>query len=63
MAVRTDALLAPPKGGYAVELVDPGGIHRMADRHRGPIFGNADGLVAVSGSGLATSQRVVVPKV
>lgn len=63
MAVRTHALLAPPKGGYAVELVDPGGIHGMADRHRGPLFDNADGLVAVSGSGLATSQRVVAPNV
>jgi hypothetical protein len=62
LVVRIDALLAQPGGGYAVEVVDPDGIHRLVDVTVG-IFDDGDGLVQVSGSGLAAGQRVVVPNV
>jgi hypothetical protein len=59
LTVPVDALLARSSGGYAVEMV----AHR-AD-HLVPVslglFDDADGLVQVSGRGLATGQRVVVP--
>jgi hypothetical protein len=60
LVVPVDALLAQPGGGYAVEVVDPDGAHRLVDLTMG-IFDQADGLVQVSGSGLAAGQRVVVP--
>lgn len=61
LVVPIDALLAKPGGGYAVEVVDRGGMHRLVDVTLG-IFDDADGLVQVSGSGLADGQQVVVPK-
>jgi hypothetical protein len=57
-----DALLAQPGGRYAVEVVDSSGVHRLVDVTLG-IFDDADGLVQVSGPGLATGQQVVVPNV
>lgn len=61
LVVPVDALLAQPRGGYAVEVVDPQGIHRLVAVTLG-LFDDADGLVQVSGPGLAAGQRVVVPK-
>jgi hypothetical protein len=55
-----DAVLAQPGGGYAVEVVDPSGVHHLVAVTLG-IFDDADGLVQVSGSALAAGQRVVVP--
>jgi peptidoglycan hydrolase-like protein with peptidoglycan-binding domain len=60
LTVPVDALLARVGGRYAVEVVNPHGVHRLVDVRPG-IFDDADGLVQVSGSGLAAGQRVVVP--
>jgi multidrug efflux pump subunit AcrA (membrane-fusion protein) len=62
LVVPIDALLAQPGGRYAVEVVDSSGVHRLVDVTLG-IFDDADGLVQVSGPGLATGQQVVVPNV
>lgn len=59
LAVRVDALLALSSGGYAVEVIDTGG-RRLVPVHLG-LFDDADGLVQVTGAGLAAGQRVVVP--
>lgn len=58
--VPVDALLALASGGYAVEVVDAGGGRRLVPVSPG-LFDDADGLVQVTGSGLAAGQRVVVP--
>jgi hypothetical protein len=62
LVVPIDALLAQPGDRYAVEVVDSSGVHRLVDVTLG-IFDDADGLVQVSGPGLATGQQVVVPNV
>ena len=59
LAVPTTALLALAGGGYAVEVVAPGGTHRLIAVTTG-IFDDQSGLVQVDGSGLAAGQRVVV---
>jgi Putative peptidoglycan binding domain len=60
LAVPVAALLALAGGGYAVEVVDPSGVHRLVPVELG-LFDDADGLVQVSGSGVKAGQRVVVP--
>jgi Putative peptidoglycan binding domain len=60
LAVPVTALLAQSVGGYAVEVVDAGGIHHLVPVSLG-LFDDADGLVQVTGSGLAAGQQVVVP--
>ena len=60
LVVPVDALLALSGGGFAVEVVDPGGTHHLVPVSTG-LFDDADELVQVSGSGLAAGQRVVVP--
>ncbi len=60
LVVPIDALLAQPGGSYAVEVVGSSGVHHLVDVTLG-IFDDANGLVQVSGSGLAAGQRVVVP--
>jgi hypothetical protein len=60
LVVPVDALLALSGGGYAVEVAGPGGAHHLVDVTPG-LFDDADGLVQVTGSGLAAGQRVVVP--
>jgi hypothetical protein len=60
LAVPVNALVALAGGGYAVEEVGPDGSHRLVPVTPG-IFDDAQGLVQVSGSGLAVGQRVVVP--
>lgn len=59
LVVPVDALLAEPGGGYAVEEAS-GARRRLVTVSLG-LFDDADGLVQVSGSGLAAGQRVVVP--
>jgi hypothetical protein len=58
LVVPVNALLALANGGYAVEVASGG-------RHLVPVglglFDDADGLVQVTGSGLAPGQRVVIP--
>ena len=60
LVVPVDALLAQAGGGYAVEVVHAGGIHRLVPVTLG-LFDDADGLVQVTGTGLAAGQRIVVP--
>jgi hypothetical protein len=60
LAVPVNALLALAGGGYAVEVVSPGGTHQLVAVTPG-LFDDASGYVQVSGSGLAAGQRVVVP--
>lgn len=62
LVVPIDALLARPGGHYAVEVVNADGVHNLVTATVG-IFDDADGLVQVSGPGLAAGQRVVVPNV
>jgi multidrug efflux pump subunit AcrA (membrane-fusion protein) len=58
LAVPTTALLALAGGGYAVEVVEPDGSHRLVAVTTG-IFDDQTGLVQVSGTGLAVGQQVV----
>lgn len=58
LVVPVAALLALSSGGYAVEVVDT--RHHLVPVSLG-LFDDADGLVQVSGSGLAAGQHVVVP--
>jgi len=60
LVVPVDALLALASGGYAVEEVGVRGVHRLLPVTTG-LFDDADGLVQVSGPGLAVGQQVVVP--
>ena len=60
LVVPVTALLARSGGGYAVEVVDPGGAHYLVAVSLG-LFDDADGLVQVTGPGLAAGQEVVVP--
>jgi len=60
LVVPVDALLAQPSGGYAVEVAGAGGIHRLVSVSLG-LFDDADGLVQVTGPGLAAGQQIVVP--
>ena len=62
LVVPVDALLALESGGYAVEEVATNGVHHLVAVSTG-LFDDADGLVQVSGPGLAAGQRVVVPGV
>jgi hypothetical protein len=62
LVVPVTALLAQSSGGYAVEVVGAGagaGNHLVAVSLG--LFDDADGLVQVTGSGLAAGQEVVVP--
>lgn len=61
LVVPVDALLAQAGGGYAVEVADVNGVHHLELVTLG-LSDNADGLVQVTGTGLAVGQRVVVPK-
>jgi hypothetical protein len=60
LVVPVTALLAQSGGGYAVEVVDPVGTHRLVAVSLG-LFDDADGLVQVTSSELAAGQAVVVP--
>ena len=60
LVVPVTALLALAGGGYAVEEVAAGGVHQLVAVEPG-LFDDAEGLVQVSGAGLAAGQRVVVP--
>ena len=60
LVVPVNALLALSSGGYALEEVQEGGVHRLVAVRLG-LFDDADGLVQVTGPALAPGQRVVVP--
>jgi multidrug efflux pump subunit AcrA (membrane-fusion protein) len=61
LVVPVDALRAQPGGGYAVEVVGAGGTHHLMAVRLG-LFDDADGMVQVTGTGLAAGQHVVVPE-
>jgi peptidoglycan hydrolase-like protein with peptidoglycan-binding domain len=54
------ALLALSGGGYAIEEVSANGVHQLVAVSTG-LFDDADGLVQISGAGVAAGARVVVP--
>jgi hypothetical protein len=60
LVVPVTALLAQSGGGYAVEVLGAGGANHLVAVSLG-LFDDADGLVQVTGSGLAAGQKVVVP--
>jgi peptidoglycan hydrolase-like protein with peptidoglycan-binding domain len=60
LVVPVSSLLALAGGGYAVEVAEPGGTHRLLGVDLG-LFDDAEGLVQVTGAGLRPGQRVVVP--
>jgi peptidoglycan hydrolase-like protein with peptidoglycan-binding domain len=59
LVVPVNALVALAGGGYAVEEAVRG-RHDLVAVHTG-LFDDADGLVQISGDGLAAGRRVVVP--
>jgi hypothetical protein len=60
LVVPVNALVALSGGGYSVEVVGTTGIHHLVAVSLG-LFDDADGLVQVTGPGLAAGQRVVIP--
>jgi multidrug efflux pump subunit AcrA (membrane-fusion protein) len=60
LVVPVSALLALAGGGYSVEQVQPGGMHRLLPVTLG-LFDDEAGDVQVSGPQLRAGQRVVVP--
>lgn len=60
LVVPVNALVALSGGGYSVEVVGTHGIHHLVSVSLG-LFDDADGLVQVTGPGLAAGQRVVIP--
>ena len=60
LVVPVNALVALSGGGYSVEVVGTNGVHHLVSVSLG-LFDDADGLVQVTGSGLAAGQHVVVP--
>jgi hypothetical protein len=60
LVVPVNSLLALAGGGYAIEVVAADGTHHLVAVQTG-LFDDADGLVQVSGSGVAAGQRIVVP--
>jgi peptidoglycan hydrolase-like protein with peptidoglycan-binding domain len=60
LVVPVNSLVALAGGGYAVEVVDAAGIHRLVPVSLG-LFDDAAGPVEANGSGLRAGQRIVVP--
>lgn len=60
-AVPVGALVAQPSG-YGVEVAGPGGTRHIVPVTLG-LFDDTQGLVQVTGNGLAAGQQVVVPKI
>jgi hypothetical protein len=60
LVVPVTALLARAGGGYAVEVIGAGATGHLVPVSLG-LFDDADGLVQVTGVGLAARQEVVVP--
>jgi hypothetical protein len=60
LAVPVNALLALAGGRYAVEVVDPDGLHRLVPTTPG-LFDDISGLVQVTAPGLVPGEQVAVP--
>lgn len=61
LAVPIDALVSTPSG-YGVEVAGAKGTRHIVPVTLG-LFDDAQGLVQVTGKGLAVGQQVVVPKI
>jgi peptidoglycan hydrolase-like protein with peptidoglycan-binding domain len=59
LTVPVSALLALAEGGYAVEVVDPGGSTHLVAVEPGLY---ADGIVEISGHGIKKGMKVVIPE-
>jgi len=59
LVVPVTALLATTGGGYAVEVIDPNGRHRLVPVSTGT-FDDSAGLVQVTGPGLKEGEKIVV---
>ena len=62
LVVPVNALVTLSGGGYAVEVAEAAGAHRLVAVTPG-LFDDADGLVAVTATGLPAGTRVVVPSI
>jgi hypothetical protein len=60
LVVPVDALLALSGGGYGLEVVSAKGVHSVEPVTLG-LFDDAAGVVQVSGPGVASGQRIVIP--
>ena len=60
LVVPVNALVALAGGGYALEEVNANGTHQLVPVRPG-LFDDQEGIVQISGSGVAAGQRVVVP--
>ncbi|WP_248958155.1 peptidoglycan-binding protein [Sphaerisporangium perillae] len=60
LSAPVNALLALAGGGYAVEVVEAGGAHRLIPVRLG-LFDDSAGKVEIAGDGLAAGQNIVVP--
>ena len=60
LVVPVNALVALSGGGYSIEVVGAHDIHHLVKVSLG-LFDDADGLVQVTGSGVAAGERIVVP--
>jgi hypothetical protein len=60
LVVPVNALLALAGGGYALEVVNAAGVHRLVPVTLG-LFDDAQGVVGVEGAGVRAGQRIVVP--
>lgn len=60
LSVPVNSLLALAGDGYAVEVVEAGGAHRLIPVKPG-LFDDSAGTVEVTGEGLTVGQNIVVP--
>jgi hypothetical protein len=60
LVVPVTALLSLAGGGYGIEMIAPDGAHHIVPVTVG-LFDDGDGVVQISGPGVAAGQRVVVP--
>jgi hypothetical protein len=60
LVVPVTALLGQAGGGYAVEVVGGGARNHLVPVSLG-LFDDAEGLVQITGPGLAAGEEVVVP--
>jgi hypothetical protein len=60
LVVPVNALLALSTDGYAVEVIEPDGLHHLVAVKPG-VTDDAAGLVQVTGAGLVAGQHIVVP--
>jgi hypothetical protein len=60
LVVPVDALLALAGGGYGLEVVSPKGVHSFEPVSLG-LFDDAAGVVQVTGPGVVSGQRIVIP--